>query len=89
MNVTVKYKKKESLLLPSSLAGNHTDRFYVFVGRIRLSSEYGLIVYVSLVVYMGMLHCLSQPNQCPFGKNTASAVFRDALHQESPAYEQM
>ena len=70
MNVTVKQKKKknESLLLPSSLAGNHTDGFYVFVGRISLSSEYGFIVHVNLVVYMGMLPCLSQWDQCPSGK---------------------
>lgn len=54
MNVTVecKKKKKESLLLPSSLAGNRTDGFYVFVGRIRLSSEYGLTAHVNLVVDM-------------------------------------
>lgn len=61
MNVIMEYKKKkkESLLLPSSLAGNHADGFYVFVGRVRLSLEYGFTAHVNLVVYMGRLHCLS------------------------------
>lgn len=70
MNVIVKCKKKkkESLLLPISLVGNHTDGFYVFVGRIRLSSEYAFIAHVDLVVYTGRLHCFSRPHQCPFGK---------------------
>ena len=70
MNVIVKYKKKkkESLLLPISLVGNHTDGFYVFVGRIRLSSEYAFIAHVDLIVYMGRLHCFSWQHQCPFGK---------------------
>ena len=89
MCVAQEHEKKKSLLLPSSLARNHTDGFYVFVGRISLPSEYGFMAQVNLVVYTGHVTLFKPMGSMSFWKNTACALLGDTLHWESPSYEQV